>query len=490
MFANRGLLNMLLLVWSFCSIPISAYGLGSYFEFCEKYVPIGVLCSIPDNILYANYSHARIPAYNFNYGRTELKIHYLNNYADIQYSNVRLQISEVFKTEDDEYESIVIDDTVVFVVQIAGSSIVQIMSDFHKPVIFYIDPCCSNEIWIDLMSMEFGEQYLFTSGRLDALNRAMSRFDRYKFNIYESDKYYIETNIVEFKDSVESELDRFSKFLTNSPMPSLYKELYEELFKGYLLAALIDYDIYRYFYTGEMKKSKNCFSILDEFSSKVDWNSSLLLLTAGGIGKRYAMCRYNFLRKNIMSGDIKLYFELDRYYQLYEKYNNNLSSISETEINSLGTKFYNIYKFYEKLHHFVKATEYDVGYNINMGGNFNDIFKKTKGDYSIILFWGVNCGACELEVDEIRKLEPLNDTKVIYITTPYWSPYKRWRNQIKEMNGEHYYVSQADWDRMLAQYNTKGIPLTLFVNPSGDVVPKYGYMTSEQIMDEINKFRH
>ena len=69
----------------------------------------------------------------------------------------------------------------------------------------------------------------------------------------------------------------------------------------------------------------------------------------------------------------------------------------------------------------------------------------------------------------------------LYITGPS-SPEKTWNNNIPNIKGEHYRVTQDEWNYLTQKFNISGIPHYVLVNKNGEVVnPKLGHHGNEAL---------
>lgn len=115
---------------------------------------------------------------------------------------------------------------------------------------------------------------------------------------------------------------------------------------------------------------------------------------------------------------------------------------------------------------------------------FDSMTAKFKGKVIYVDFWATWCGPCMQGIKEIASLkeEMKNDNVVfLYITGPS-SPEKTWNNNIPNIKGEHYRVSQDEWNYLTQKFNISGIPHYVLVNKNGEVVnPKLGHHGNEAL---------
>jgi thiol-disulfide isomerase/thioredoxin len=122
-----------------------------------------------------------------------------------------------------------------------------------------------------------------------------------------------------------------------------------------------------------------------------------------------------------------------------------------------------------------------------------DIFKALvapyKGKQVLVDFWATWCGPCRAAMKTIQpvKEELMGKVAFIYITGPS-SPKGTWNNMIQDIHGEHYYVTEEQWNSLLNQFESQGIPTYVIVDKEGNVQNKYiGYPGNDTMKAELCK---
>ena len=97
------------------------------------------------------------------------------------------------------------------------------------------------------------------------------------------------------------------------------------------------------------------------------------------------------------------------------------------------------------------------------------ILDKYKGKAVLIDLWATWCGPCRAGH---QAMKPMKDEmkgkniQFVYITSPT-SPLNTWQEMIKEIDGDHYYLTNEQYDHLLHQYESDGIPTYVIYDTTG-----------------------
>lgn len=122
-----------------------------------------------------------------------------------------------------------------------------------------------------------------------------------------------------------------------------------------------------------------------------------------------------------------------------------------------------------------------------------EVFKAIVADYKgkpvLVDFWATWCPPCRAAMKTIVPVKEAMADKVTFVyVTSTSSPEDTWNEMIKEIHGDHYYVTEDQWNTLLDQFESEGIPTYVIVDKEGNVVNKYvGFPGVEIVSEELGK---
>jgi thiol-disulfide isomerase/thioredoxin len=98
------------------------------------------------------------------------------------------------------------------------------------------------------------------------------------------------------------------------------------------------------------------------------------------------------------------------------------------------------------------------------------ILNKYKGKVVLIDIWATWCGPCRAGHEYMKpwkqELKGKN-IQFVYITSPT-SPLKTWQEMIKDIDGDHYYLTKEQYSYILNHYDSDGIPTYAIYDTEGN----------------------
>lgn len=190
--------------------------------------------------------------------------------------------------------------------------------------------------------------------------------------------------------------------------------------------------------------------------------------------------------KRLLNDDISLGLEL-MYLQTESRLlNDQKDTLSAAEFASIESKIKNkflladVAQLNNKIKESIRSAKIQTGFtynqlpaNVPADSFFVKLVDKYKGKVIFIDFWATWCAPCMISIKEMaplkEELAKNKDVVFLYITNPS-SPEKTYRTIMPGIKGEHYRVTDDQYNLLARQFQISGIPHYAIVNKSGGVV--------------------
>jgi thiol-disulfide isomerase/thioredoxin len=173
----------------------------------------------------------------------------------------------------------------------------------------------------------------------------------------------------------------------------------------------------------------------------------------------------------------------------------NFKPVDETQIKQLPADFQKFIRMKnEELLQLLEAnknktvfTENDIQ-KVADEDIFPFILSKFKGKPILLDFWETWCGPCRSANEELKPVKAeLADKDIVYVyVATERSPLETWENMIPDLHGEHFRLSEKQWDYVKSTFNIGGVPTYFYIDREGNIKEKEtGFYGTQQIKEKL-----
>ncbi len=117
------------------------------------------------------------------------------------------------------------------------------------------------------------------------------------------------------------------------------------------------------------------------------------------------------------------------------------------------------------------------------------IISKYRGKVIVVDFWATWCAPCLAAMSESRKMKSkMKDKDIVFIyITNVSSPKGTWDAKVKGIGGEHYYLTQEEWEYLMNTFGIDAIPAYQFYDKKGQLQKQITGFSNVEMIQNIEE---
>jgi thiol-disulfide isomerase/thioredoxin len=249
----------------------------------------------------------------------------------------------------------------------------------------------------------------------------------------------------------------------------------------------------KYYATRKFNVPDNFYDVLKDFSLLNDSTLLYAPKAAGSIYEWQAVNRQAILSR-VLGTDRGLLFDLMKASGAYTNIK-EFKPLDKAQIEQIPADYRRfIEKKNNELLQQIEGIKKKTGFTVNEikgvaeADVFPSILSKFRGKPILLDFWATWCSPCRAANEELKTVKAeLAGKDIVYVfVAGENSPQEKWEMMIPDLQGEHFRLSEKQWNYMGKTFEIHGIPTYFLIDRHGNIKEKLtGYPGIRQMKEKI-----